>query len=87
VADANPGARLKSVTYRFAWAVEPKRHILDATIMGQDAFILLPSNTDVTLTIESPGYQSWTYPGVINVGTGQDLPLDVQLRPATAQLQ
>jgi len=46
--------------------------------------LLLPSNIDITVTISSPGYQSWTYSGVINVGPGQDLPLDIQLQPISA---
>jgi hypothetical protein len=42
--------------------------------------LLLPSNTDITLTILSSGYKPWTYPGVINVGPGEEFPLDIQLQ-------
>lgn len=79
VTDATTGAPLQFVTYRFAWALDP-HNILDATIGGYYVSILLPSNTDLTLTVEKPGYKPWIYPGVINVGPGEDLPLDVRLQ-------
>ena len=44
-----------------------------------DYRILLPSNVDVRLTVASQGYKPWTYPGLLNLGPGQELRLDVQL--------
>jgi hypothetical protein len=46
---------------------------------SNDYRILLPSNTDINLTVFSQGYKSWSYPGVINVGPGQDMTLDIQM--------
>lgn len=81
VRDANTGVAIRPVDFRLAWATEPN-HGLTATIIKGNRSILLPSNTDVNLTVQAPGYTSWTYPGVINVGPGQDLPLDVELQRA-----
>jgi hypothetical protein len=43
--------------------------------------ILLPANTDIKLLVQCAGYKPWTYPGVINLGQGQDMQLDIKLEP------
>jgi len=49
--------------------------------MGDPYRILLPSNTDINFVVQMEGYGPWTYPGVVNVGPGQDLTLDIKLEP------
>ena len=88
VTDAGIGVPLGSVRYELAWADDAKRHLwFETSGYPRPPFtLLLPSNIDVTLTVISPAHKMWSYPGVINVGPGQELPLDVQLQPGPANV-
>ena len=79
VTDAVTGAPV-NLHYELAWAREPANRMGGGT--GDHYRILLPSNTDIKVTVWSQGYKRWTYPGVINLGPGQDMKLDIQLEPA-----
>jgi hypothetical protein len=79
VTDAVTGAPVNP-HFEFAWASDPANRRGHAT--KAEYRILLPSNTDIKVTVSSRGYKPWTYPGVINVGPGQDMTLDIQLQPA-----
>jgi hypothetical protein len=84
VVDATTGAGV-AAEFNFAWASEPDKQRSIRYYYGREDFrILLPANTDLTLNVTAQGCKPWSYPGVINVGPGQDLPLDVQLEPETA---
>ena len=86
VTDIRTGAPLLTpIESKAAWAAEPSKSLHMYHFDGHTVTLLLPSNVDVTLTVSSPGYQPWIYPGTINVGPGQDLPLDIQLQPANLQ--
>jgi hypothetical protein len=46
--------------------------------------LLLPADTNVTLTVTSPGYKPWSDPSVLSVASGQELILDIHLEPGAA---
>ena len=79
VTDAVTGDMLSQIECKVAWATEPNNWLHIEQTHGP-VTLLLPSNIDVTLTVSSSGYKPWTYPGVINVGPGQELPLDIHLQ-------
>jgi hypothetical protein len=79
VTDAVTGAPVNP-HFEFAWASDPANRRGHAT--KAEYRILLPSNTDIKVTVSSRGYKPWTYPGVINLGPGQDMTLNIQLQPA-----
>src|SRR5229473_8455870 len=77
VVDAATGAAV-APQLTFAWASQPEKETIVGFSYGTEDFrILVPANTDLTLNVTAQGYKIWAYPGVINVGPGQDLPLDI----------
>jgi hypothetical protein len=76
VTDSATGAPVKP-EFEFAWLSDPQTRLGEST--SNDYRILLPSNTDIKLTVLSRGYKPWSYPGTINVGPGQDMTLDIQM--------
>lgn len=82
VTDASTGAPVRP-EFHLAWASDPKNEMGEST---RDRYrLLLPPNTDITLTVVARGYKLWTYPGSINIGPGQDMQLDIKLEPTTNQ--
>jgi len=78
VTDSRTGATLMP-EFEFAWASEPSNRM---GIRMRDPYrILLPADTDVRLVVQCEGHESWIYPGVINIGSGQDMKLDIKLEP------
>jgi hypothetical protein len=76
VTDSATGAPVKP-EFEFAWVSDPENRLGEST--SNDYRILLPSNTDIKLTVLSRGYKPWSYPGAINVGPGQDMTLDIRM--------
>jgi hypothetical protein len=76
VTDAVSGVPVKP-EFEFAWVSDPENKLGEST--SNSYRILLPSNTDIKLTVLSRGYKPWSYPGTINVGPGQDMTLDIQM--------
>jgi hypothetical protein len=76
VTDSATGALVRP-EFEFAWVSDPQNKLGEST--SNDYRILLPSNTDIKLTVLSKGYKPWSYPGTINVGPGQDMTLDIQM--------
>jgi hypothetical protein len=71
-------------TFKFVWVSESAKDMSRECFGPTKSYrILLPANTSLTLTVTSPGYKPWSYPGVISVASGQDTPLDIQLEPET----
>jgi hypothetical protein len=83
VTDSATGATLRP-DFEFAWASgDPTKRMGKGTV---DPYrILLPPDTDITLTVQCEGHKPWTYPGVINVRPGQDMKLDIELEPAASR--
>lgn len=76
--DAQTGAPLHP-EFEFEWASDASKRMGKRT---SDPFrILLPSNTAIKMTVSSEGYKTWSYPGTISIGPGQDMPLDIKLEP------
>ncbi len=48
--------------------------------------LLIPANTNLTLTVTSPGFKQWHNAGVISVGLGQETRVDVELEPEDARV-
>jgi len=69
--------------FDLAWASgDPSKRM---GIRTRDPYrILLPSNTEIKLIVQCEGHKPWIYPGVINVGPAQDLPLDIKMDPEPA---
>jgi len=65
--------------FEFAWASDPGKKMGKRTT--EDYRILLPSGTDIKMTVSLEGYKKWSYPGVINIGPGQDITLEIKLEP------
>jgi hypothetical protein len=83
VTDSRSGATLHP-DFEFAWASgEPDKRMGKRT--GDPYRILLPADTDIKLVVQCEGHKPWTYPGVINVGPGQDMKLDIKLDPIAAK--
>jgi hypothetical protein len=83
VTDSRTGATLHP-EFEFAWASgEPSKRMGERT--GDPYRILLPADTDIKLVVQCEGHKPWTYPGVINVGPGQDMKLDIKLDPIAAK--
>lgn len=82
ITDSATGAPLRP-QFDLAWASgDPSKRM---GIRTRDPYrILLPSNTDIKLIVQCEGHKPWTYPGVINVGPGQDMPLDIKMEPEPA---
>jgi hypothetical protein len=82
VTDAVTGKPVKPY-FQFAWASDPRNR------MGRSAVstyrILLPSNTGITFWVAATGYKRYSYPGAINVGSGDDFKLDIHLQPYAQQ--
>src|SRR5580692_75234 len=76
VTDGATGAPVKP-EFEFAWVSEPENKMGEST--SNDYRVLLPSNTDIKLTVLSRGYKPWSYPGAINLGPGQDMTLDIRM--------
>ena len=81
VTDGASGAPVEP-EFHLAWASDPKNEMGEST---RDHYrLLLPPNTDITLTVVARGYKPWTYPGTVNIGPGQDMRLDIKLEPTAA---
>lgn len=78
VTDALTGQPIKPY-FEFAWASDPANRMGEGT--SENYRILLPSNTDIKMTVSSEGYKTWSYPGTISIGPGQDMTLDIKLEP------
>jgi hypothetical protein len=76
VTDRATGVPVKP-EFEFAWISDPENKMVEST--SNDYRILLPSNTDIKLTVLSRGYKPWSYQGAINVGPGQDMTLDIRM--------
>lgn len=84
VKNAATGILVRSSRCTLDWAEDPSR-ALKIRVSGGLLTVLLPSNTNLRLTLSSDGYRRWTYPGAINVGPGHTMMLDVHLQPARAR--
>ena len=78
VTDAFTGQPIKPY-FEFAWASDPANRMGEGT--SENYRILLPSNTAIKMTVSSEGYKTWSYPGTISIGPGQNMPLDIKLEP------
>jgi len=83
VTDLFTGATLHP-QFELAWASgEPNKRM--GIRMAADPYrILIPSNTDIKMTVQCEGHKPWAYPGVINLRPGQDMKLDIRLEPVPA---
>lgn len=78
VTDAVTGAPLRP-NFELAWASHPIATMRDSSLSLYR--ISLPTDIDITVQVSSPGHEPWSYPGVINVRSGQEITLDVQMEP------
>jgi hypothetical protein len=68
-------------TLELVWVSDPQKGMsAEFGIAEEKSYrMLLPSNTGITLRVSGPKHKSFTYPGTINVGPGEELTLDVVL--------
>jgi len=79
VTDSLTGVTLNP-EFDFAWASGDPRKRMGVS-MRDPYRILLPADTDIKLVVQCEGHKPWTYPGTINIGSGQDMTLDIKLEP------
>ena len=83
VIDAATGRGLKA-ELKFAKTSDPENWL---AIDAEGPFrTFVPSNESIVLTVTCPGHKRWTYPGVINVGPGEDMVVDIEMEPEPAPL-
>lgn len=84
VTDATTGAPVKP-QFALAHASDTKNQMGGS--WPSNYHILIPSNTDILLTVIANGYKPWNYSGAINLSPGQDMKLDIKMQPAPPSTQ
>jgi hypothetical protein len=70
-------ARPLHATLKFSWVTDPQNW-LSSDIDGKFRQFL-PSNVGIALTVTCSGCKPWTYPGIINLGPGEELAIDIEM--------
>src|ERR1051326_4886381 len=77
VTDAVTGAAVKA-EFVFAHSSETRNQMGGS--WPSTYHILIPSNTDILLTVIANGYSPWSYPGALNLRPGSEIKLTIHLQ-------
>lgn len=73
-------------SFDVAWASDPSKNWgITYSVEESPYRLLIPANTNLTLTVISQGFEKWHNAGVISVGAGQESEIDIELQPTKEQ--